>query len=102
MIALFALPGKRFKWILVAHTVTMFSLVTINTTINLNIQSFSYIDNRESPYLEFALIDGLLYEYLTYSEPIDLVPAVAFVLNGWLADGLLVSHTSSSFTRHLT
>ena len=91
MMALFALPGRRFEWILVAHTVAMFSLVTIFTATSFNIQSVSYIDIRESPLVDFALTNGPLYTYFNYFQSIDVAPIVTFVLNGWLADGLLVS-----------
>ena len=102
MISLFALPRRSFKWILAAHTVAMFSLVTICNAANFRNQSFSYIDERQIPSLEYTLIYGPLYTYLTYQGAIDLIPAVTFVLNGWLADGLLVSPNSNSFTGYLT
>ena len=103
MIALFAHAGKRLNWILVAHTVAMFSLVTIYTATSLNIQSFYYVDERENFNIRDILTYGPLYVYLAYTvKSIDLVPTVAFILNGWLADGLLVSHTPNSFAGHLT
>jgi hypothetical protein len=37
------------KWGLVAHTAAMFSFVTIYTAMTLDIQSISYIDNRDFP-----------------------------------------------------
>ena len=41
--------GEPFKWGLVSYTVVMFLLVTMGTTIQLNIQSISYIDNHGFP-----------------------------------------------------
>ena len=104
MTALFALPRTRFKWILVAHTVAMFSLVTLYTATSFNIQSLSYVDIRESSGLDYALGVGPLYTYLVFTdgEPTDLVPTVTFVLNGWFADGLLVSPACNAFFVHLT
>ena len=79
------------KWGLAIHTTVMFSLTTISTAMSFNLQSISYIDN-----LEFSSVDGFLppgpvgYQLLIYSKAIDVVPNVSFMLNNWLADGLLV------------
>lgn len=76
---------EGLKWPLVAHTVAMFSFVTINCGMNLALQSFAYVDNRgptPGPYN---------FEYCTlYSNPMNTIPEVMFFLNMWLADGLLL------------
>ena len=73
------------KWGLVAHTIAMFSSVTVYTGISLDIHSYSYIDIREFP-------NGpLLYQLTGTPVWANAVPSVAFSLNQWLADGLLVS-----------
>ena len=46
-------PASRknggIRWWLVAHTVAMFSLVTIHTAVELDLQSVAFIDNSEFP-----------------------------------------------------
>lgn len=79
------------KWGLVAHTVAMFSFVTITTAVNLNFQSISYVDDREFPG-DGALFPGPLgYQFFINSESIATVSYIFVFLNGWLADGLLAS-----------
>lgn len=79
------------KWALVAHTVAMFSFVTIYTTTELIIQSASYIDNREFPGVEGVLPPGPVgYQYLTYFEAANVIRNLMFILNNWLADALLL------------
>lgn len=84
---------RGIKWILVAHTTAMFSFVTIYTATSLDTLSVSYIDNREFPGLDGLLPPGPL-DVIYTSGAIDVVSNVMFVLNGWLADGLLVSSHS--------
>ena len=82
------------KWGLVAYTTVMFSFVTIYTATSLDIQSISYIDNRGS-----SGGDGpgpLGYQTLIFPRAINIVPNAMFLLNNWLADGLLVSSMSNS------
>ena len=89
--------NRGMKWGLVAHTTAMFSFVTIYTAMTLNIQSISYIDNREFPGVGEVLPPGPLgYQFSIYSKAISIVPNVSFLLNNWLADGLLVSFASMS------
>ena len=77
----------------------MFSFVTIFTAINLDIQSISYVDNREFPGDDVMFPPGPLgYEFLIYSKAISVVPSVMFHLNTCLADGLLVSCLTNSVT----
>lgn len=78
------------KWGLVGHTLAMFSFVTIFTAINLAIQSVSYIDNRDFPGRDGVFPGPLGYQFYITTEAISVVPSVMFLLNNWLADGLLL------------
>ena len=93
-------PANRkmegIKWGLVAHTFFMFSFVTIYTATNLTFQSISYIDNREFPGGGGLAPGPLGYQFSSYSMGISVVQTVVFLLNGWLADGLLVGSVFSS------
>jgi len=92
--------GEGIKWGLVSYTVVMFSLVTIVTGMDLNIQSISHIDNRDFPGVKGKFPPGP-YGYLMSInyKPINLIPTAAFVLNNWLADVFLVG---SLFNNALT
>ena len=58
--------------------------------MTLDLQSVPYNDNR-------AFLGGpFLYQFYISGKMISVVPNVIFPLNQWLADGLLVSSTSSS------
>lgn len=96
--ALFSPTNNRsIKWALVAHTMAMFSLVTITTATNLDIQSVSYIDNREFVSGDDFLFPGPIgYQTLLTSKAISIVPDITFLLNTLLADGLLVSSAFNS------
>ena len=77
---------------LVAYTATMFSLVTINTAIQLYLQSVSYVDYRDFPGVSSPPGSGPAGYILSIStKAIRVVPSVTLFLNFWLADGLLVS-----------
>lgn len=57
----------------------------------LNLQSISFIDNREFPGWDGGLPPGPFgYEQLIYNKAISFVPHIMFMLNTWLADGLLL------------
>jgi hypothetical protein len=87
--------GEGVRWGLVAYTAIMFSFVTIFTAMNLDIQSISYIDNREFPGNDELPPGPLGYETLIYSKAISVVPNLMFLMNNWLADGLLVGSLSN-------
>lgn len=70
---------------LIVHTAAMFVIVTINHATNLHPQSASFIDNRDFP------PGPIVYLLSTSTTGISVVSNVAFSLNQWLADGLLVS-----------
>lgn len=95
MTALFNPVNRRregIQWGLVAYTTAMFAIVTVFTAMNLDIQSISFIDNREFPGIVGILPPGPLgYQFLIYSKVISIVPNIMFLLNNWLADGFLVS-----------
>ena len=79
------------KWGLVAHTVAMFSSATVYTAMNLDLQSISYIDNRDFTGDGVLFPGPLGYQFFINSNAITITADVMFSLNGWLADGLLVS-----------
>ena len=62
------------RWGLVAYTVTTLSFVTIFTAMNLDIQSISYIDNREFPGNDALPPGPLGYQYLIYSKALVSFP----------------------------
>jgi len=80
------------RWGLVSYTAVMFSFATIFTATNLNIESISYIDNRNFPGVEGALPPGPLgYQWSIRPTALSIVLNLMSLLNYWLADGLLVS-----------
>ena len=82
--------GGGIKRLLVVHTVAMFLFVTIYTALNLDMLFISYVGNREFTGITGFPPGPLGYEYLSYHETIGIVSTVMFLLNNWLADGLLV------------
>jgi len=83
---------EGIKWWLVFYTAAMFSFVTVYTAMNLHIQSKSFIDNRRDIEDVGGSFSGpLQYQYGVHLTVLGLLPSVAFNLNNWLADGLLVS-----------
>ena len=84
--------GEPIRWGLVSYIAIMFSVVTVLTAMEVNVQSISYIDNRNFPGIEGVLPPGPAgYQWLISPEAINVVPNVMFNLCNWLADGLLVS-----------
>ena len=82
--------GEPIKWGLVSYTAVTFTLATVFTAINLDIQAASYIDNRGYPGVEGEIPPGPFGYILALVTPGVALSAV-FALNNWLADGLLVS-----------
>ena len=70
MSALLNRTRRDIKWVLVAHTVTMFSCVTTGTAGGLYIQS---IDNREFPGSDVMPPGPVGYEYLIATDPSSYV-----------------------------
>ena len=88
------------NWGLVCHTVAMFLVVTVGTTMQLYLQSISYIDNREFRGLRGLPGGPLGYRWSIYSGALGIVTNIMFFLNNWLADALLVGSLSdATFTR---
>ena len=84
--------GERTKWGLVSYTILMFSIATVLTGMGINVQSNSYINDREFPGVEDVLAPGPLgYQLFVSSDMPTIVSNSMFFLNGWLADGLLVN-----------
>ena len=84
--------GEGIRWPYVAYTTVMFSFVTIYTAMGLDVQSISFIDNRNVPLIDGSLTSGPIgYQSLIESEAIHVVPDIIFLLNDLLSDGLLVS-----------
>ena len=82
---------EAIRWGLVSYTAAMFSFVTVLAGMKLNIQALSYVDDRKFPGVEDVLPLGPLgYQWFIFSKPLTLVPNSMFLLNNWLADGLLV------------
>ena len=74
------------------YTATMFSLATINIAMNLDIQSISYVNNRDFPGFSDLLGSGPAgYQFFITSKAIQVVPTAILFFNFWLGDGLLVS-----------
>ena len=88
------------KWGLVAHTLAMFSLLTIAVAAHLSRQSISYIDNREFPGQDVYPPGPFGYQYFTNSVA-NVISGVAFPLNQWLVDGFLVSQFQTWSSKHL-
>lgn len=79
------------EWGLLIHTTAMFSFVTVSTAATLGLQSISFINNRRFPGADGVLPPGPVgYQLFVYSKAIGIVPQVMYLLNTWLADGLLL------------
>ena len=88
------------KWGLIIYTVLMFSFVTIRTVMGLNLVSISFVDNREFPGVGDGFPPGPIgYTLSVCSKATSVVPGLMFLLNNWLADGLLASFPSHSLTQ---
>ena len=84
--------GEGIKCGLVCYTMAIFSLVTVLTGINLDIQSICYIDNRNFPGADGMIPPGPSgYEWFIAPSALNVTPNVMFAMCNWLADGLLVS-----------
>ena len=88
---------EGIKWGIVAYTLALFTFVTVYTGMNLNIESISYVDNREFPGIQGMIPSGPLgYRSFVYSDALSIVPNVMFFLNNWLADAFLVSPSADT------
>ena len=94
---------EDIKWGLVSYTVTMFSFATILIGMSLHVESLSYIDNREIPGVEGAYPPGPTgYPSSIWLKALSVTPRLMFLLNNWLADGLLASPLSNVALAHLS
>lgn len=84
-------PRGSIKWGLAAHTVVMFSLVTIGTGIDAHILRNSFIDDRAFPGADAIPPGPLGYQVTLFDKAINVASGCIFILNSWLADGLLAS-----------
>jgi len=83
------------KWGVISYTLALFSIVTVYTAMNLDIESVSYIDNRDFPGVKGMLPPGPLgFRSFLYADALSITPNVMFFLNNWLADAFLVSSFS--------
>ena len=93
--------GEPIKWGLVSFTMAMFSIATIGTTMNLNVLSISYIDNREYSGVEGVIPPGPIgYRWLISPNALTIVPNIMFFLTNWLGDGLLVGSLFGATPAH--
>ena len=82
---------KGIKWVLVAHTIALFLVLTIPIGIYVNNLWIEYINNREFPGDNKFSPGPIRYSnLLALKAPYPFFCAM-FPLNQWLADGLLVS-----------
>ena len=95
-------PASRkregIKWGLVSYTAVMFLIVTLSTGVFIDILSICYIDNREFPGVDGVSPPGPYGCQM--SSVLKIIPNLMFLLNNWLADGLLVGRLyGAAFTR---
>ena len=81
---------------LVAHTVALFSFLTIPILIDMYYLFLEYISNREFTGGDEYFPGPLGYDVFLTTKPLATFFDVMFPLNQWLADGLLVSAVSKS------
>jgi hypothetical protein len=80
------------KWGLVAHTFAMFLFATAYAAMSCNIQSISFIDNRNFPGAAGHVPPGPVgYQFFIHSKAVGIAPTPVILINNWLADGLWVS-----------
>ena len=95
MTALFSPDHRRggpIKWGLASYTLVIFSVVTIQTAMDLHLQSIAFVDNRRFPGVRGEVFPGPVgYQTFISHEAISIVPNVMFTLSNWIGDGLLVS-----------
>jgi hypothetical protein len=89
----------RIKCGLVVHTAAMFSVLTLNAAMSLDIYSISYVDDREFHGANHTFPPGPYgFQWIIYPEAISTVPNVMLYLNTCLADGFSVSPLSNKNT----
>ena len=85
------------KWGFVVHTVAMFLIFMMTAALDPQARSIFYVDDRNFHGNDEIIPEALGYHWYRPSiEAIGTASNVAFPLNQWLADGLLVSPVSKS------
>ena len=87
---------KAIRWTLVAHTIALFSFLTIPFGIGFYRLSIDYTNNREFLGNNNFSPGPVGYEGLLGLKASATFSNAMFPLNQWLADGLLVSPVLSS------
>ena len=82
--------SKSARWVLVAHTVALFSFLTASVVIELNYLPIICVNNREFPGNDELTPGPLGYRSTLNSGAASIIFSCMFPLNQWLADGLLV------------
>jgi len=96
-------PNNRMKrgvkWVLVAHTVAIFSFTTISFGAQSMRRSSAYIGNREYPGVHDVFDPGPFgYMVSEGASAIATVDCLVVPLNQWFIDGLLVGAILSPMT----
>lgn len=85
--------SRGIRWGVMIHTVMMFSFATIFVAVSFAAQPVYYVDNRKYPGFNGKGPGPVGYfANVAYFKAINLIPNTMFLLNNWLADGILVSH----------
>ena len=79
------------RWGLAVHTIAMFSTATMKFAMEINLGFIDFTKNQEFFTNEGFIGEPTKYLSTFFSHKIDLPLALAFPLNQWLSDGLLVS-----------
>ena len=90
---------RRVKWGLVAHTVALFSIVTISAVERQDIVFTAFVNLRDFPGtgdFEPGPVGGI--NLLDNDLGFVILTSFTFPLNQWLSDGLLVSSISTLVT----
>lgn len=77
-------------WAILAYVGALFTFGTVYTATNLNLQSVSYVNNRNFPGNDDFPPGPLGYQWSIHASGLSIVPNLMFMLSSWLADGLLI------------
>ena len=101
LVALFNPVYRReegIKWRLVSCIVAMFLFGTVFVAVGIDIQSISFIDNREFLDIEGVLLGPIGYQSWSRPKAPILILTLTSLLNSWVANGLLVGPLFSVFS----
>lgn len=83
--------SRSIRWGIMVHTVIMFLFVTIFVAVSFAAQPICYVDNRKYPGVNGKGPGPVGYfANIVYFKAINLIPNTMFLLNNWLADGILL------------